>query len=133
MFLQELVRHSAGRATRLDDAVWGRVTRMEDGARRVLELVAVAGAPVPQGVVGAATGLDARALSKAIDVLRSTWLVRTGGTRGSDAPAAPIRSSRITTASARPCSRGCRRRGGAAITGGSRPRCSRPTSPTRIR
>jgi hypothetical protein len=87
MFLHELCRHSdAPRTTtsRYGDALWARVTRMDLRARRVLELVAVAGAPLPQGVVGQAIGLDPRALAKVIGSLRATSLVRTGGTRGSD-------------------------------------------------
>jgi len=86
MFLQELVRHTAAprNASRLDDALWARVTRMETNARRVLELVAVAGAPLPQGVVQQALGLDPAMFTKAIGILRATSLVRTGGTRGTD-------------------------------------------------
>ncbi|MBK9036319.1 MAG: protein kinase [Myxococcales bacterium] len=84
LFLQELVRHSAGAVARLDEALWGRVTRMELAARRVLEIVAVAGAPVPQGVIGTALAFERPALAKAIDSLRATWLVRTGGTRSHD-------------------------------------------------
>jgi hypothetical protein len=84
LFLQQLVRHSAGAVARLDQALWAQVTRMEPASRRVLELVAVAGAPVPQGVIGGALELDRRALAKAIDTLRASWLVRTGGTRSHD-------------------------------------------------
>ncbi|MBL8625945.1 MAG: AAA family ATPase [Myxococcales bacterium] len=84
LFLQQLVRHSAGAVARLDQALWAQVTRMEPASRRVLELVAVAGAPVPQGVIGSALELERRALAKAIDTLRASWLVRTGGTRSHD-------------------------------------------------
>jgi hypothetical protein len=84
LFLQELVRHSAGAVARLDEALWGRVSRMERTAQRVLEMVAVAGGPAPQGVIGTALALDRRALAKALDRLRATWLVRTGGTRSHD-------------------------------------------------
>ncbi|MBZ0230807.1 MAG: protein kinase, partial [Deltaproteobacteria bacterium] len=44
-FLQELVRYSAGAVSRLDDALWSRVTHLDRTAHRLLELVAVAGAP----------------------------------------------------------------------------------------
>ena len=86
MFLQELVRHTSAprSASRLDDALWARVTRMEPNARRVLELVAVAGAPLPQGVVQQALALEPATFTKALGILRATSLVRTGGTRGSD-------------------------------------------------
>jgi hypothetical protein len=87
MFLQELARHVSGTRTtssRFDDALWARVLRMEHEARRVLELVAVAGAPVAQGVVGQALELDPPKLTKLLGVLRGSSLVRTGGTRAMD-------------------------------------------------
>jgi hypothetical protein len=87
MFLQELARHVSApgvSAARFDDALWARISRMEDRARRVLELVAVAGAPLPQGVVGQALDLEPPQLHKALGALRATSLVRTGGTRTSD-------------------------------------------------
>lgn len=87
MFLQELVRHVSGTRTtssRFDDALWARVLRMEHEARRVLELVAVAGAPVAQGVVGQALELEPPKLTKLLGVLRGSSLVRTGGTRAMD-------------------------------------------------
>jgi hypothetical protein len=83
-FLQELVRHSVGAVSRLDDALWTRVTHLDHTARKLLELVAVAGAPVPQSAIGLALGVDRPGLSRAIDALRATWLVRIGGTRGRD-------------------------------------------------
>ncbi|HEX7704052.1 MAG TPA: protein kinase, partial [Kofleriaceae bacterium] len=87
MFLQELARHVSApgvSAARFDDALWARISRMEERARRVLELVAVAGAPLPQGVVGQALELEPPQLHKALGALRATSLVRTGGTRTSD-------------------------------------------------
>ncbi|MEO6773009.1 MAG: protein kinase [Kofleriaceae bacterium] len=87
MFLQELARHAnvpGTGAARFEDALWARISRMEDRARRVLELVAVAGAPLPQGVVGQALELEPPQLHKALGALRGTSLVRTGGTRATD-------------------------------------------------
>src|SRR5690606_35376189 len=87
MFLHELVRHPPDvRASshRFDDALWARITRMEHQARRVVELVAVAGAPLPQGIVGEALGYAPHAITKAIDALRANSLIRTGGTRRHD-------------------------------------------------
>ena len=87
MFLQELTRHVSGMRTntsRFDDALWARVLRMEHGARRVLELVAVAGAPVPQGLVGQALQLEPPTLTKLLGMLRGSSLVRTAGTRAMD-------------------------------------------------
>jgi hypothetical protein len=87
MFLHELARHVAGTRTtssRFEDALWARVLRMEHQARRVLELVAVAGAPVQQGVVGQALELEPPTLTKLLGELRGSSLVRTGGTRAMD-------------------------------------------------
>jgi len=87
MFLHELARHVTGTRTtssRFDDALWARVLRMEHQARRVLELVAVAGAPVQQGVVGQALELEPPTLTKLLGELRGSSLVRTGGTRAMD-------------------------------------------------
>ncbi len=86
MFMHELVRHSGTplAASRFDNALWARITRMEHRARRVLELISVAGAPLPQGVIGQALELSPRRLTKVLDTLRSTSLVRTGGTRSND-------------------------------------------------
>jgi hypothetical protein len=87
MFLHELARHVAGMRTsssRFEDALWARVLRMEHQARRVLELVAVAGVPVQQGVVGQALELEPPTLTKLLGELRGSSLVRTGGTRAMD-------------------------------------------------
>ena len=85
MFLRELLRHAAPpRQVRLDDALWARIARMDTSARRILELVAVAGRPLPQSLVIEALGLDPRSSAKWLGVLRAASLVRTGGARGSD-------------------------------------------------
>jgi serine/threonine protein kinase len=86
MFLQELARHAGTRtsSSRFEDALWARVLRMEHAARRVLELVAVAGAPVAQGVVGQALGLEPPTLTKLLGVLRGSSLVRTSRTAADD-------------------------------------------------
>ncbi len=87
MFLHELARHGGvpgGSSSRFEDALWARITRMDHRARRVLELIAVAGAPLPQGIVGQALELEPPTLTKLLGNLRATYLVRTGGTRMSD-------------------------------------------------
>jgi tRNA A-37 threonylcarbamoyl transferase component Bud32 len=85
MFLRELLRHAAPpRKVRLDDALWARIARMDTSARRILELVSVAGRPLPQNLVIDALGLDPRTSAKWLGVLRAASLVRTGGARGSD-------------------------------------------------
>jgi hypothetical protein len=85
MFLRELLRHaSLLRGTRLDDAIWARISRMDVSARRILELIAIAGRPLPQGMVAEVLDLDPRRAAKWFGVLRSASLVRTGGTRALD-------------------------------------------------
>ena len=88
MFIQELVEHltiaGAPRATRLDDALCSRIDRLDPQARAVLELVAVAGSPIAQRLVAAASGLPISVFGEAVSKLRDEHLVRTGGTRGSD-------------------------------------------------
>ncbi len=91
LFIDELVRHSATssggtvRALRLDDALWGRVTRLDLASRRVLEVACVLGAPVSQDVVAHAAGVDMGELARAVSLLRATNFVRTGGARVGDA------------------------------------------------
>ena len=87
MFLHELTRHDGTTRTsssRFEDALWARILRMDHRARRTLELIAVAGAPLPQGIVGQALELEPPTLTKLLGMLRATSLVRTGGTRMSD-------------------------------------------------
>jgi eukaryotic-like serine/threonine-protein kinase len=72
LFIDALVRHrlvqgeQSAEGVRLDEALWYRVQRLEQNERRVVELVAVAGRPVPLGVA-------AQTLAHELDeVLRST-------------------------------------------------------------
>ena len=114
MFLQELAppqHRSRGHRRAFDDALWARVARMEHRARRVLELVAVAGAPVPQAVVGAGARARGAHPEQGGRQLRAT----VAGPRPA-ARAAPIRSSPITTGCARRSVARARSRGGAATT-----------------
>jgi hypothetical protein len=85
MFLREMLRHaSVLRGTRLDDAIWARITRMDVSARRILELIAIAGRPLPQGMVAEVLDLDPRKAAKWFGVLRGASLARTGGNRAGD-------------------------------------------------
>ncbi len=89
LFIQELVRHLGGApggraAVLLDEALWTRIGTIEPAARRVLEIAAVAGEPLPPRVAMLAAGLDPGELSRVVGVLRVASLIRTGGTRGGD-------------------------------------------------
>src|SRR5205814_2227891 len=62
LFIDQLGRHTlesgernAGRA-RLDEAIWGRIRRLDEPLRKLVELVAVAGAPITQEAAAAAAG-----------------------------------------------------------------------------
>jgi eukaryotic-like serine/threonine-protein kinase len=87
-FVQELVRHmrTVGAAPvekiSLDEVLQARIARLPDEARRVLEVAAVAGYPIPQ-----ALALDAAGVAQgpsALAVLRAEHMIRTGGTRADD-------------------------------------------------
>jgi hypothetical protein len=91
LFIDELVRHAVHSGTespgplRLDDALWARITNLEPGVQRLLNLAAVAGAPIAQAVLARAEGVDPLELSKRVAILRVAHLVRSSGARGKDA------------------------------------------------
>jgi hypothetical protein len=86
LFIDELVRQGprfdrgedAG-GIRLDDALWSRALRVEEGARELLELAAVAGLPLAQGTLARAAGIDPAQLFHATVILRAARFVRTSG------------------------------------------------------
>ncbi len=89
LFIDELVRRkliSGGEtgSIRLEDALWSRIKRLEPGARSLLELVAVAGAPVTQETAAQAALVEFSELSREAGLLRAQNLVRTGGVRRTD-------------------------------------------------
>jgi tetratricopeptide (TPR) repeat protein len=89
LFISEVVRSWASHGgereqqVRLDEALWSRIRRLDPGMRRVLELVAVAGGPLPQRTV-AADAPDASELTRQVTQLRLAHLVRTSGAGRSD-------------------------------------------------
>jgi serine/threonine protein kinase/tetratricopeptide (TPR) repeat protein len=89
LFIDELVRRrltvgaEAG-PLKLDEALWARVEALEPGARRVLELVAVAGVPLAQRTAALAAKIDFNELVRRVSILRGANLVRTAGVRRSD-------------------------------------------------
>ncbi|HTM21426.1 MAG TPA: AAA family ATPase, partial [Kofleriaceae bacterium] len=88
LFIDELIRHAllGGRPGRLDldDALWARISKLDDGERRVLTLCAVAGAPLAQEVAARAAELALGELQRLVAVLRVANLVRTRGPRPTD-------------------------------------------------
>ena len=91
LFIDELVRHAslsqtpANGSLRLDEALWRRVLRLDAGARRVLEVACLLGAPVTQDVIAHAAQIEMSELTRAVALLRATNFVRTHGARVSDA------------------------------------------------
>jgi eukaryotic-like serine/threonine-protein kinase len=90
LFIDELVRHKLALGEhagplRLQDALRARIERLDPGARRLLELLAVAGAPLVQETAAAAAKIDFAELTRQVAVLRAGALVRTIGARRTDA------------------------------------------------
>ncbi|MCC7540397.1 MAG: protein kinase, partial [Deltaproteobacteria bacterium] len=92
LFVAELVRHAttgagdAPAAASLDELLLGRVRNLDAPSRALLELVALAGGPVEQGVVlRAAAEREPDDLAGALAVLKGASLVRTRGGRPTDA------------------------------------------------
>ncbi len=90
LFIDELVRHvlmigalEPG-SLRLDQALWTRAERLDPIARRVLELVCIAGGPLRQDTIMQAAGLEYGPFSKQVSLLRVAHLVRTSGSRDTD-------------------------------------------------
>jgi hypothetical protein len=89
LFLDEIVRHlfSVGApqgALRLEEALWGRITSLEDVPRRVVELCAIAGAPLPQAAVARAVDATPSDFARVVSFLRVAHLVLTTGARTSE-------------------------------------------------
>ncbi|HEY2512017.1 MAG TPA: protein kinase, partial [Polyangiaceae bacterium] len=83
LFIDELVRHRALQEkkapARLDDALFERATRLPAAARKLLELVTVAGVPLPQQIATKAAAMDFAQVYSAIGTLRAEHFVRTSG------------------------------------------------------
>jgi serine/threonine protein kinase len=88
LFIYELARHlmmsgvpdPAG--IRLDEALWHRIRHLEDPARRLLEVLAIAGAPLPHKTAAQACELDPASFSKWLSILRVAHLARNSNAQG---------------------------------------------------
>jgi eukaryotic-like serine/threonine-protein kinase len=82
LFIGELVRHAAAdpgaaiKQLRLDEAIWARVSQLDVMSASVLEVLAMAVAPLPEEVIRVAATLDASRMQKSVALLRATHLVR---------------------------------------------------------
>jgi hypothetical protein len=89
MFIEEMVRHVRDGAQlspsiRFEDALSDRIRRLPDGARRVVEALAVAGRPISRELGARTLGMQVAEFVSLIDSLQLANLVRTDGTRRSD-------------------------------------------------
>lgn len=88
LFIDELVRHAQlsgeGVPARLDDALHARISRLDKSVRYLVQVIAVAGTPLPQDLAARAAQCDAAEFRKIISALRVAHLVRTTGARTTD-------------------------------------------------
>ena len=68
----------------LEEALSARIARLDDAAKKTLELVAVAGRPLAQETVAHAAGMEMGAFGRAVTQLRVAHLVLTAGARAAD-------------------------------------------------
>ena len=81
LFLAELAHHLAShggdvKTTRLDDALWERALALDTDARRLLEIVAVAGMPIPARALADAAGLSPTRCAPLTSALRATRFIK---------------------------------------------------------
>jgi len=89
LFIDALVHHSASSEgargpVHLEDALWARVQRLAEAGRVLMELLAIAGAPILQEVLATAAELDPTSFATQVATLRAEHLVVTTGMRGRD-------------------------------------------------
>jgi predicted ATPase len=82
LFLSELVRYTKTLArsvpanTSLQDVLWRRISRLDESARHLMELVALAGAPIKFQVVARAAGLEVNDSLHLLTALRIDQMIR---------------------------------------------------------
>jgi hypothetical protein len=83
LFIIELGRYRRqhGGELSLDDALTARAARLPDAARRLLEVVALAGRPVPAALAGAAAKVSSAELDRVAGLLDGERLLRSVGAR----------------------------------------------------
>jgi len=90
LFIQELVRHLEANASQdlsaisLDGALWSRIAKLDARARELLEILAVAGAPITQEVAAIACRQEPTGFEQSVAQLRVAFLARTAGARSID-------------------------------------------------
>jgi hypothetical protein len=95
LFIEELTRHAvltsepAPHSLQLDQALWARIQALDPDARFLLQLLVMAGKPLPRRLCAEAARVDWSDLDKHIAALRVGHLIRTSGTRPTD-PVEPL-------------------------------------------
>ncbi len=90
LFIRELVLHAISQGSltdipqHLDEALWARVQSLTEGARKILELVSLAGKPIAQKTISTAAGIAGTEFSRGTSLLRVHCLVQTTGARSTD-------------------------------------------------
>jgi tetratricopeptide (TPR) repeat protein len=89
LFLDALVRHRLARTgdggpVRLDEAIWSRVERLGAASRRLVEVVAVAGAPLDLDHAARVTATSADEVVRALVPAQGARLVRLTGAAGAE-------------------------------------------------
>ncbi|MCA1664903.1 MAG: AAA family ATPase, partial [Myxococcales bacterium] len=89
MFIEELVRHIGKEAKlpnriRLDQALTERIAQLSPSARRVVEVLAVAGRPVARDLGARALAMDVAEFVAHVEMLQAANIIRTDGTRRTD-------------------------------------------------
>jgi serine/threonine protein kinase len=89
LYIDELIRYlcesgSEPDVMRLDEALLSRVRQLPDDARRLLDVVVVAGSPLPLETAAAAARISGSDWSTWANVLCVANMVRTTGSRGTD-------------------------------------------------
>jgi serine/threonine protein kinase len=90
LFIDELIRHAVAvgapspAALQLEEALWARILALDPDARRILELVALAGGRLLQQTAAQAAAMSFGDLAKHTALLRVAHLLRTTGMRQSD-------------------------------------------------
>src|SRR5262249_60776457 len=85
LFIAELVQHAAAggagsaQPVRLEQALWSRIERLQEAPRSIVELTAVAGAPLGKDALARATGLEPAAPLRHVGALRSAHLLPHSG------------------------------------------------------
>lgn len=89
LFIDALVRETRATANasghvRLEDALWTHIQALESKAHNVLDLLVIAGAPLPQQVAAQAAGLSFSDFSDVVELLCEQHLARTSGVHKED-------------------------------------------------